>query len=664
MIGWFAFQAKQPMMITFAPTTSPIMTDMPVTTKENTNLETKTVSSPTSIPTSMPSPAPTSQPYEWARLNSGQFLPRDTITTIVFDPADSGVMYVGTDKAGLFKSIDGGVSWQPSNAGLERTWVYSHVIDPKDPQVQYIGTLLGGVYKSTDNGANWIPITKKLDVGWASISIVVIDPTNSQHIFYTQASQIYESNNGGSSWQEIHNGGSCPDNIVGLVVQPGNSSTLYLSQETYSSKKCDSGIYASNDGGHSWTFISASLPSPELNKSKGGFTRWDIALGGSKGETLFANNTGRLYRSNNKGATWERLQAPNCNTFTLDAQNGLNGYCVDLNSINQTLDGGIHGRKLSLDINQSDEQTMQTVPFTSVQAISYWLAAQDSWVSNVGGKTFEVRNSGLAAIRSEIGIEPSNPSALLLQVGDSCDFYRSPDGAHTWENVAKHSCYMGISLASMTMPMKQSPASMFEHPAIPEKLFAVYWRGQSPYIFISDNSGKTWRASAGMGSIADGKLFFDHDQGKRVYAVGDLDIFRSDDVGETWRRCSTMTDTWSALASSRMIIDPRNADHLTLATRGNGVLVSRDGCQSWTESNKGLGSLFVNTLTSDIKNPETIYAGTDGGGYVSTDGGQTWGQVNDGLLGANVIYSLLVDKDSNVLGTTRMGFSNWRKGSV
>ncbi len=91
MIGWFAFQAKQPMMITFAPTTSPIMTDMPVTTKENTNLETKTVSSPTSIPTSMPSPAPTSQPYEWARLNSGQFLPRDTITTIVFDPADSGV---------------------------------------------------------------------------------------------------------------------------------------------------------------------------------------------------------------------------------------------------------------------------------------------------------------------------------------------------------------------------------------------------------------------------------------------------------------------------------------------------------------------------------------------------------------------------------------------
>ncbi len=146
----------------------------------------------------------------------------------------------------------------------------------------------------------------------------------------------------------------------------------------------------------------------------------------------------------------------------------------------------------------------------------------------------------------------------------------------------------GNSLASMTA-MKQSPHRGLSS-CHSEKLFAVYWRGQSPYIFISDNSGKTWRASAGMGSIADGKLFFDHDQGKRVYAVGDLDIFRSDDVGETWRRCSTMTDTWSALASSRMIIDPRNADHLTLATRGNGVLVSRDGCQSWTESNKGLGS--------------------------------------------------------------------------
>ncbi len=126
-------------------------------------------------------------------------------------------------------------------------------------------------------------------------------------------------------------------------------------------------------------FISASLPSHELNKAK-------VVLqvdypGRIKRRNSFATNTGRLYRFPPQSATWER-----CRHLTVIllhwASKRIDGYCVDLTSINQTLDGGIHGRKQSHDIKQSDEQTMQTVPFTSVQAISSWLAAQDTWVSN------------------------------------------------------------------------------------------------------------------------------------------------------------------------------------------------------------------------------------------------------------------------------------------
>jgi len=104
-----------------------------------------------------------------------------------------------------------------------------------------------------------------------------------------------------------------------------------------------------------------------------------------------------------------------------------------------------------------------------------------------------------------------------------------------------------------------------------------------------------------------------------------------------------------------MATDPQSYARLHLATQGNGVLVSTDGCQSWHESNTGLGSLFVNTVTFDPTNPYTIYVGTDGGAYVSFNGGQTWGVINDGLLGATVVYSIVVDKDSNVYAATPYG---------
>ena len=97
------------------------------------------------------------------------------------------------------------------------------------------------------------------------------------------------------------------------------------------------------------------------------------------------------------------------------------------------------------------------------------------------------------------------------------------------------------------------------------------------------------------------------------------------------------------------------SSHLYLATPGQGVLISTDNCGSWQPSNNGLSNLFVNTLAIDPNDANKIYAGTDGGAYISFDGGQTWGQVNDGLLGAVVVYSIAVDKESNVYVATPYG---------
>jgi hypothetical protein len=110
-----------------------------------------------------------------------------------------------------------------------------------------------------------------------------------------------------------------------------------------------------------------------------------------------------------------------------------------------------------------------------------------------------------------------------------------------------------------------------------------------------------------------------------------------------------------------LIIDPQNSDHILRTSQGAGVMISTDGCLTWSQSNDGLGSLFVNTLARDPKNVNTLYAGTDGGPYVSFNEGQSWGQINDGLLGATVVYSIVVDPQSNVYAATPYGIFKLEK---
>jgi photosystem II stability/assembly factor-like uncharacterized protein len=200
----------------------------------------------------------------------------------------------------------------------------------------------------------------------------------------------------------------------------------------------------------------------------------------------------------------------------------------------------------------------------------------------------------------------------------------------------------------------EGPETLYRHPENPQLLYAIYGRDKPPYLHFSPDGGASWEPAVGMGSISDARLFFDHQDGQRIYLIGDLDFFRSDDTGWTWRECGR-PDAWSARGPSRLLVDPRDPDRLLMATRGAGILVSTDGCGGWEASNQGLKSMFVNTLAMDPSSPDTLYAGTDSGAYVSFDAGKSWGEINDGLLGATVVYSIVVDKDSNVYAATPYG---------
>jgi len=144
-------------------------------------------------PTVVPTPTTAPLPYKWSRINSMQFLERDQITALVIHPDDPDVIYAGMYKSGIYKTIDGGISWFPIQQGLTRGWIDTLIIDPQDTDTLYAGVNLAGVYKTEDGGENWRHLDMDTAEFWSDISYVSMDPADPSHLAYTSGWANLES---------------------------------------------------------------------------------------------------------------------------------------------------------------------------------------------------------------------------------------------------------------------------------------------------------------------------------------------------------------------------------------------------------------------------------------------------------------------------------------
>jgi photosystem II stability/assembly factor-like uncharacterized protein len=637
----------------------------------------------TPAPTGTPFPTPTPLPLTWKRIYIGQEFPRDNINVIVFDPQDPDVIYVGTQNAGIYKSIDGGVSWQPAHQGLGGAWVSSLVIDPQNPQTLYAGIALGGVYKSDDGGNNWYPSNNGIDTnGWEWVGALIISPGNNETLYYSQGKNYYLTTDGGDSWTEISSNQDmdCPNQVLSIAIDPVNPDRLFVFNDENPGEEtiCRNGVYSSSDGGDSWTLNLTIEPIFGLETASVVFDQ--------TGKHLYVSDSSSVYHSNDRGETWQQLQIHDCQTLSVDPRSGDRAYCAGYDKIIMTQDGGANWSDYLSHRGPSFARSITVSPVSGHVVLAGW---NGLWRTADEGQSWDQMNRGLGMYRLNLSFDPVDPLAMLLE-DEACTVYRSTDGGSHWEPAPDRTCQSNTALNAsgewlfwidegdrslrrsndkgatsrqMNWPIEnESPEIIAAHPIDSDRLLAIYHFQSPPYFFLSDDLGETWREAeliewdeySSPGPAP--RIFFDQGAGQRTYLIEMVRLYRSDNAGESWQRCAN-TDSWlgSAQRKAGMIIDPEDADHIILATRGNGILVSTDGCQSWQASNKGLGSPFVNTLALDPNNPDTIYAGTDGGAYVSFDFGQTWNQINDGLLGATVVYSIVVDKDSNVYAATPYG---------
>jgi photosystem II stability/assembly factor-like uncharacterized protein len=280
------------------------------------------------------------QPPAFAKVPEGQ-QGRAVDHTFWLTPGradDPGVWYAGTSPQGLFRSADGGVTWEPFSIINDdpqfRAWMgtvqdgtpdgpkmHSIIVDPRDGAHFYIAMSGGGVHESLDGGKTWKTMIKGLDVvegfGFDALQPTFHDPhcvrmcpTDPNRLYQQNHCGIYRLDRPSDTWVRV--GKAMPKRVgdVGfpLVVHPRDADTVWVfpmdatSVWPRTSPEGKPAVYATRNGGKSWQRLDAGLPERQA--------WWTVKRQSMTADALnpvglyFGTTSGELWMSRDEGRRW------------------------------------------------------------------------------------------------------------------------------------------------------------------------------------------------------------------------------------------------------------------------------------------------------------------------------------------------------------------------
>src|SRR5579863_5581680 len=260
----------------------------------------------------------------WVPADAG--LPVDSsgavagVISLAISPAfpTDGTVFVGTDVAGVFRSTDGGNTWVPADAGLPVDssgafpGVISLAISPAftTDGALFMGTDAAGVFRSVNGGNTWVPADAGLPVdssgafpGVISLAISPAFTTDGALFMGTDAAGVFRSVNGGNTWVPadaglpVDSSGAFPG-VISLAISPAFTTVGALFMGTDAA-----GVFRSVNGGNTWVPADAGLPVD----SSGAFPGVILAISpafATDGALFMGTDVAGVFRSVNGGNTW------------------------------------------------------------------------------------------------------------------------------------------------------------------------------------------------------------------------------------------------------------------------------------------------------------------------------------------------------------------------
>jgi len=252
----------------------------------------------------------------WKELSTGSNgLMKDVeITSVVVDPKNSDVIYVGTGFYGVYKSEDGGSSWKAISSGVqEMTNVLTLAIDPKNTNVVYAGLFNFGrprIYKTEDGGKAWKILGNSPNY---PVFTITIDPNNTSVIYaYAFSDGFYRSDDGGLNWKKLSLNAYSYQNSC-ITVDPNNSNIVYIVQY--------GAIYKSEDKGEHFT---------ELRVEN--YAAMSVVVDLNNSNVLYASTDGAgIFKSIDGGKSWTQtsLNIANAERISINPTNPNVMYALD-----------------------------------------------------------------------------------------------------------------------------------------------------------------------------------------------------------------------------------------------------------------------------------------------------------------------------------------------